>query len=111
MPDSISCWLAQHGVHESGVMPACDGRAVRAHLIPQQLLKRSPAIRAYEVDLFDPRLWRWCCGGLTGCSGHHGMFDMARTLRVPREAFPQETWDLAVRLGVDWWVDREFRMQ
>ncbi len=44
----------------------------------------------YKLDteafafVYDPRTWIWGCGGLTGLSGHHGMFDCSKALRVPR---------------------------
>lgn len=95
-----SCWLAEHGIHESGHMPPCEGRAVKAHLIPQQTLKRTALVRSGELDLWDERLWRWACGGYGyGCSGHHGEFDTSKRLRVPWEALSDDLLDLAEQLG------------
>lgn len=80
----------------------CDGRLIRAHLIPKQLLKR------HGVDPWDERSWVPACGGLTGCSGHHGALDVARTLRVPREALPACIEELAADAGLGWWLDRTY---
>lgn len=102
------CWLAAHGIHESGTMPPCDGRMARVHLIPQTILKRTDAVRSGGLALFDPRLWRWACGGIMGCTGHHGMFDMQKTLRVPFEALDDELLDLAESIGVGWWIERSY---
>jgi hypothetical protein len=43
-----------------------------------------------------------------GNGGHHGMLDTARTLRIPLTSLPQGTIELAVELGIDWWLDREY---
>jgi hypothetical protein len=83
----------------------CDGRLIRAHLIPQQLLKREHAPRRY---LADPRGWVLVCGGPMGLSGHHGMFDMSRTVRVPRWKLPAEVEEMAAELGLGWWLDRTY---
>ena len=82
-------------------MPLCEGRLIRAHLIPKQLLKRSG-------DVWHPGSFVWACGGVTGVAGHHGMFDSARTLRLPREEIPAATEALAVFLGLTWWLDKTY---
>lgn len=101
--EGMTCWLA--GLPGAG---ACDGRTVRVHLIPRQLLKRelsrADALRAIE----DPRSWVPGCGGPTGIGGHHGQLDYARTLRVPRGRLPAEVELLAAELGLTWWLDREY---
>jgi len=90
---------------------------VKVHLIPQQTIKRevlrcthstvmSPPVE-YDL-LWDPRVWRWACGGPMGSSGHHGMLDTARTLRIPRHAIPAETEEFAAEHGLTWWLDREY---
>lgn len=84
-------------------MPACEGRLVRAHLIRQQVLRR-----VGFTDLWDERLWVPACGGPTGCGGHHGLFDVSRRLRLPREAIPRELDALAESIGLGWWLDREY---
>jgi hypothetical protein len=92
-----------HGWPEAG---PCDGRLIRAHLIRRQVLKRE--LNAGRRLLEDPRLWVWCCGGPTGCSGHHGMLDVARTLRIPRERLPAVFEAACAELGLGWWVEREY---
>ncbi len=82
----------------------CDGRLVRAHLIPRQVLKRE----WHGCAINDPRSFMWACGGPMGASGHHGMLDSARTLRIPRERLPRVLEELAEELGLTWWLDREY---
>lgn len=82
----------------------CDGRLVRVHLLPRQLLKRN----GYADLVDDPRTWVVGCGGIMGNAGHHGQLDQSRTLRIPREAIPAETEALAEELGLSWWLGREY---
>lgn len=99
-----ACFLAAHGVHERGLMPPCDGRLVRVHLIPRQLLKRE----GYGALVPDARTWVLGCGGPTGAQAHHGMFDVARTIKLPRTAIPRLLEVLAGELGLGWYLDREY---
>jgi hypothetical protein len=110
----MNCWLAQFSDKP------CDGRLVRCHLLPQQLINRTvksanpgvhkkALIDLLAVAIRDPRGWVWGCGGLHGNAGHHGMLDQSRTLRVPYEALPPELLEFASELGVTWWLDREYR--
>lgn len=124
-----------HGWPEAG---PCNGRLIRAHLIPQQLIKRTcpdglyrygdvwlPPARVRELEapsldmsgfpwrscsalLMDPRSWVWCCGGPTGAQGHHGMLDYSRTIRIPRDRLPAGVEEFAAELGLLWWVDRTY---
>jgi hypothetical protein len=97
------CWLAAFGVLEHGdPMPACDGRLVRCHLIPKQVIQRAGG------KVWDRRAWVWGCGGPTGSGGHHGMLDVSRTLRLPRECLPPELEQFAYDLGLMYWLDREY---
>jgi hypothetical protein len=43
-----------------------------------------------------------------GVSGHHGQFDAARTLRVPRHYLPPVFVEWCDELGLGWYVDREY---
>jgi hypothetical protein len=52
--------------------------------------------------------WVLACGGPQGNGGHHGAFDQARTIRLPRAAVPPLVEGLALELGLDWWLDREY---
>lgn len=97
------CWLAQFSN-----MP-CDGELVRVHLIPRQLIKREVRPKSLiPMVVTDPRSWVWGCGGPMGNGGHHGMLDQSRTLRIPREAIPERTEELAEEHGWGWWLDREY---
>jgi hypothetical protein len=84
----------------------CDGRLVRCHLIRQQVLKRE--LNASPAILKDPRGYVWGCGGVTGCSGHHGALDTARTLRVPYARLPTAFIEWVEELGLGWWAAREY---
>jgi hypothetical protein len=103
------CWLERFGQMENGdPMPPCSGELIRAHLIPRQLLLRTvPAERSAEI-VNDSRGWVWACGGPMGNAGHHGMFDQARTLRVPRISIPVATEEMAEELHLVWWLDRTY---
>lgn len=106
------CFLAQFS------NKPCEGRLVRVHLIPKQLLKRtwrSLERQDYPLPfdsltalLADERAWVDGCGGIVGIGGHHGMLDHSRTLRIPRSAIPDGTVELAEELGLGWWLDREY---
>lgn len=110
-----SCWLASL----PGAGP-CDGRPVRVHLIPRQQIAR--AIESRMCALRDPKVvnaavlqanrdergWVLGCGGPMGVSGHHGMLDSSRKLRIPRHRLPQEVEEFAEELGLGWWLDREY---
>ncbi len=103
---------------------ACDGRLVRAHLIPKQLIRRevvtartaSSGRWPVTVDqraelariLWDERAWVPMCGGRVGLSGHHGMLDQSRTLRIPRDRLPAVLEEFAAEFGLVWWLDREY---
>ena len=58
--------------------------------------------------MWDDRAWVWGCGGPMGDGGHHGMLDKSRTLHLPREFIPPELEELALELGLMWWLDREY---
>jgi hypothetical protein len=115
------CFLAKFSTHP------CDGQLVRCHLIPKQKLKAiwhsvhsgKPANpHLINVDLspwpkmqdliWDRRTWVWGCGGPMGNAGHHGMLDHSRTIQVPFEALPVETFELARHLELVWWLETEY---
>jgi hypothetical protein len=113
-----ACWLAQFAD------TPCDGRPVKAHLIPRQLLAREfpdgftveDELGEYTVPLDalieNPSTWVWACGGPMGNGGHHGMLDSrsghANVLRVPRAMLPRRVEWFAADVGLDWWLDREY---
>jgi hypothetical protein len=101
MPDR-TCFFAEFGVFEHDRRTPCDGELRRCHLIPQQVLRRA------GWDEWDDRAWVWGCGGIMGDAGHHGAFDHARTIRIPRSALPAEVEMLAVDAGLMWFLDREY---
>jgi len=97
------CFLGLFGrLEHDDPMPACDGRLVRCHLIPKQ------TIRGAGGDVWDRRAWVWGCGGPTGVGGHHGMLDQSRKLRLPRSAIPAGVEELALELGLCWWLDETY---
>lgn len=101
----MTCWLAANGVMENDrPMAPCDGRLVRCHLIPKALLSRE------DLTLYrwDERCWVWACGGPMGNSGHHGMLDVSRKLRIPRENLPVDLEQFAAEVEVVWWLEREY---
>jgi hypothetical protein len=97
------CWFADL----PGAGP-CDGRLVRCHLVPRQVLRRE--LNASRAVLDDPRLWVWGCGGPVGVGGHHGRLDSrgCDPLRIPRHRLPLEFVAWCEELGLGWYVDREF---
>ncbi len=64
--------------------------------------------RSLHALLNDPRVWVWGCGGPTGLSGHHGMVDGARRLRISRSALPPRLEEYAEELGLGWELDRAY---
>jgi hypothetical protein len=93
----------------------CQGRLVRAHLIPKQRIKREvqsrdrqhPPLPMNDV-IWDPRCWTWMCGGYGyGNAGHHGRFD-AKQLRIPRYRLPEGVEEFAEEYGLVWSLDRDY---
>lgn len=93
------CWFAAL----PGAGP-CSGRLRKCHLVPAQLIRREVGAAA----AWDSRTWVWGCGGPTGIGGHHGMLDVARTLRIPRHRLPAEVEKFAAEHRLGWWLDREY---
>lgn len=107
-----ACFLATHGRWEGrGLMPSCVGPLRRVHLLPKQLLKRTLGCDGSDPRLWDPAVWVLGCGGYGGggAGGHHGALDLARTLRLPREALPHSLLAYAESHGLTWYVDRNYR--
>ena len=102
-PMSRRCFFA--GLPDAG---PCDGRLVKAHLIPRQFLKRE--LNAGPKVINDPRTWVWCCGGPVGVGGHHGRFDArgCDPLRIPRHRLPPEFEAWCGEMALDWFLDREY---
>lgn len=99
----------------------CEGRLVKAHLIPKQRIKRelrSARILAHvsrlslerEVDqaVWDPRVWTWMCGGLNyGAEGHHGAFD-AKQIVIARDDLPEGVEEYAREYGLEWSLEADY---
>jgi hypothetical protein len=114
-PRTPVCFFERYAITDSTApMPPCDGRLVRCHLIPKTLLKQTDEYKALETDLartlflYDVRSWVWGCGGPMGLSGHHGAFDVAKRIRVPRCVIPGGTEELASVLGLEWFLDTTY---
>jgi hypothetical protein len=111
----------------------CDGGLVRCHLISKDRIKKEfphgavfyegTWLRQLPMDapldrhtpykrrslhalLNDPRVWVWGCGGAVGLSGHHGMLDSSRKLRISRYKLPPALEEYAAELGLGWELDR-----
>lgn len=103
----MNCWLAQFSERP------CEGQLIRAHLIPKQRIRRELRGRhdlgydGLDAAIWDPRVWVPACGGPTGCSGHHGVFD-GRQLYVPRWALPEGVEEYAREYGLVWSLDRDY---
>jgi hypothetical protein len=109
------CWFVGRAISDNrDPLSPCDGRLVRCHLLPQQVLKQTRQYKALTSEatryqfLYDPRSWVWGCGGPTGLGGHHGQLDTSKRLRVPRLVIPAGTEELAAELGLEWFLDRSY---
>lgn len=101
---SLSCYLAMNGEIENGKpMPSCHGPLIRAHLIPKQRIRKVSG-----ADVWDRRSWVWACGGDQGCSGHHGMFDTSKRLRLPADRLPPGVIEFAAEHGLTWSLARDY---
>jgi hypothetical protein len=94
------CWVALNVI---GCGP-CDGRLVKAHLIPKQTIRREVG----REHMWDDRVWVPVCGGPQGIGGHHGALDYSRRLRIPRDRIPEMVEEFAAEHGLVWWLEREY---
>jgi hypothetical protein len=85
-------------------MPNCDGRLIKAHLIPRPVIKRFVG----GQHIWDAPVWRWACGGVMGNGGHHGAFDGSRRLRIARFQIPAELEEWATDYDLEWFLDRTY---
>lgn len=90
---NVYCNLAQYAMDTP-----CEGRLERAHLIPQQLMKRE-GLRDHVTD---PATW------VPACRRHHTMLDVSRTIRVPWDNLPEATIVFAADHGLMPWLEREY---
>lgn len=98
--DFPACWLAKWG------RGPCYGRLVKAHLIPQQTLRKEIAYLTPEIT-WDERAWVWACGGIMGNASHHGQFDAGKII-IPRQDLPIGLLEFAAEHGLMWYVDKHF---
>jgi hypothetical protein len=82
---------------------------VKAHLVPKSRLKIEMRNSGFTQDertaiIWDPRCWRWMCGGPTGIGGHHGQFD-AKQIRIPPEQVPPDLLAYLAELNLEWMLD------
>jgi hypothetical protein len=95
----------------------CEGRLVKAHLIPKQRIKREAFYRFKEdwghkrlrEHIWDPRCWAWMCGGPTGIGGHHGQFD-AKQIRLNYVELPSGVKEFAEEYGLEWSLERDYAL-
>lgn len=109
----LECFFAHLG--------GCQGRLVKAHLIPKQRIRRELVPARYpagssarkrfreRVDgaVWDSRCWAWMCGGATGLGGHHGAFD-AKQIELHRNDLPKGLEEFAVEYGLAWSLEADY---
>lgn len=105
---AVGCWLARFSARP------CEGRLERAHLIPQQTIRRELRLArprrkggraeqryAWRV-IWDERIW------VPACQAHHHALDQSRKLRISRSDLPQTVEDYAEEHGLGWWLARAY---
>jgi hypothetical protein len=95
------CFLAQFAD------TPCHGHLDAAHLIPKQRIRRELKSRGMDAAAIREVIWHPSVL-VPGCRRHHGDFDVARTLRVPREALPPAVFAWAEQWELMWSIDRDF---
>jgi hypothetical protein len=104
-----ACWLAINGVStDHRPVAPCHGQLRKCHLIPKQVILRELPPEYSAAAVWDRRVWVMGCGGVMGVGGHHGAFDTARTLAVPRDSLPGGLEAFAHEWNLEWWLDREY---
>ena len=105
--NSNGCWFSRL----PGADP-CEGRLVRCHLIPRQVLRREHPLRHepghVNLVLHNPATWVWGCGGAMGPGGHHGKYKPDGPRPIPRHLLPPGLEEFAAELGLGWWLDRTY---
>ena len=102
---SAECFFAHLG--------GCEGRLVKAHLVPKSTLRRELLFRRGLTEMqlldavWDSRVWRWMCGGISRLNGHHGQYD-AKQIRIPREQVPPDLVAFLAEHDLEWMVERYF---
>jgi hypothetical protein len=98
--DEPECFFAHLG--------GCEGRLVKAHLVPKQTLKRELHLdKTFPnplTPIWDSRCWRWMCGGWGyGSSGHHGAYD---AYQIRLHAWPEDFLEFLREYDIEWMADR-----
>jgi hypothetical protein len=90
----------------------CEGRLVKAHLVPKQTLRRELVMYRIEEEgegvdadivIWDPRCWRPMCGGPTGIGGHHGAYD---AYQIRLHAWPEDFLEFLREYDIGWMAER-----
>jgi hypothetical protein len=92
----------------------CEGRLVKAHLVPKSRLKIELADElrrrsgggtgGFYSLLYDPRCWRWMCGGYSyGNTGHHGAYD---AYQIRLHAWPEDFLEFLREHDIEWMADK-----
>lgn len=63
-----------------------------------------PPRRDQKEIVWDPRCWRWMCGGPTGLGGHHGQYD-AKQIRIPPEQVPPDLLAYLAEYDLEWMIE------
>lgn len=93
----------------------CEGRLVRAHLIPKNRLRRHLLYErrlsneAINTAVWDDRVWVPMCGGPTGIGGHHGMFDN-KQIRLNYVELPTAVKEFAAEYGLEWSLEKDYAL-
>jgi hypothetical protein len=116
----------------------CEGRLVKAHLIPKQRIRKEfpggavfasegfdlqsfkwrpfdarvayavignpgdGGMRSLQDIVWDPRCWRWMCGGPTGLGGHHGAYDAKQ---IGLDEWPPDLIEFLREYGIEWMAE------
>jgi hypothetical protein len=81
----------------------CQGRLVKAHLVPKQAIRREVP-KADECGVpWDDRAWRWMCGGPTGIGGHHGAYD---AYQIRLHAWPEDFLRFLCEYDIEWMAEK-----
>ena len=91
----------------------CQGRLVRAHLIPKSRMRRHLAYELkmspdeIERTIWDERAWIPLCGGPTGIGGHHGRLD-SKQLHLNYSELPTAVKEFAEEYRLEWSLARDY---
>ena len=97
---------------------------VKAHLVPKSRLKKEIRIETncahhpyscpygnacadcgmaeIQAAIWDRRVWRWMCGGISKIGGHHGKYN-AKQIRL--EEVPEDLIEFLREYDLEWMAD------